>query len=296
VRQIQSPVSRRDGGEKLVDLDAEWKRLEMNNRIPSLTVELVENNGLIVGWWDFDEYGFFGEEHYDSAPSAELLEEIARPIELSTVVTGDTPVTEVIERLSDSTVGWLFVVENGDVSGIVSYKDLFGPIGSLCLLALCFELEAAALRLCQAFSRQCFESLSEGRREKTLEEFKKHHNLDDLDYKKLREACSTIDDKPDTDTRMTRKYEALLERTMFIDKGKMINGCKLLIDKSASEVKRVFGRAERVRNACAHPPGPADVESVLELEQMAGFVRDCRRLTESILMVTPQPGATTDST
>ncbi len=81
--------------------------------------------------------------------------------------------------------------------------------------------------------------------------------------------------------------DSLIECTTFIDKAKMIGKCKLLVDWGRDKLDSILNRAEQVRNACAHPAENGRLAAILPRERFGNFLKDCRRLIESIRTVTP---------
>jgi hypothetical protein len=165
---------------------------------------------------------------------------------------------------------YLLVTDGGATKGILHYRDLFKPIGLVGFFSLVQELESAAMNLCLEFPQQCLEALSEGRVQSAYITLANR-----LKTRSLRE----------TDLDLRPLAELLIESTMFIDKRKMINKCKLLVDFSGTKVDSIFSRAERLRNACAHPTRPDYIAQLMDPPSLGEFVEDSRRLIDSIRLV-----------
>ncbi len=82
----------------------------------------------------------------------------------------------------------------------------------------------------------------------------------------------------------------LVDCTTFIDKKSMVCKCKLTLELSNADIRRVFAQAEQLRNQCAHPGSDSELlkgsviqlrHAVREIGRVIGvlhetFVRECR--------------------
>lgn len=212
----------------------------------------------VLGAWIKD--GKFDPELYDS--DNDSLDEGAtagvREIDATCVVSADTP---FLQLLRDPPNGLkrsgVYVVAGSKYSGVITPDDLLAPVVQPCLLAMAIEFERSALDLCRLYPNECVAALPEGRREtakKTL-------------AKKNEELTQRVGDKAaallirTSESRAARygsdisKFASMLtiESTTLVDKFTMLRKCKLTLDVSHSRVKKVTGKIERLRNACAHP-------------------------------------------
>lgn len=236
---------------------------------PDLTC-LVTKDSEPAGWFSLEEtVSAFG------APEA--IGEGMYPIHLSQVVAADLPLFDAAEVLVKRHLQMLWVLDGNVITGTFSFRDLFKLPGVLCLFALAIELENAALDLCRCFYKECWHVLPEPRRVKANELWSRRHDKD----------ASRRDDRLDASGHRAY-YEGVIECTTFIDKATMIGKCKLLIDTGRNKLDSVFNRVEEVRNACAHPSENDRLQSLLPAERFVQFVSDCRRLIDSIRMVTPK--------
>jgi hypothetical protein len=229
---------------------------------------LVTKDGEPRGWSDllliagsFGSGEPFDPDHYE-----------INPIELSQVISSDTPLFEAAASLLKRNTRRLWVLEGNQITGRFSYFDLFKLPGVLCLFGLTIELEMAALDLCRCFLKQCWGALPEGRQAKAIE----------LWHKRTDRDASRRDERLDR-SGSSAYYEGLMECTTFIDKATMIHKRKLLIDTGGNKLNSIFNRAEDVRNACAHPAENDRLQSLLD--DYVAFVMDCRKLIDSIRMV-----------
>ncbi len=185
-----------------------------------------------------------------------------------------------------------YVTRDDKVVGILFPSHLFHPRALLCYIALTFDLETAALDLCTWFPAS-LKSLSEPRRDKARELFELKAQ------KPAEKAWGEIGDGHDDAGEWRRiLHREILQYTTFIDKKTMIQKAKLLLDQTNSRIERVFSRAERVRNTCAHPiatvlghpdrliTDPTDL-LMMTPSDIVQFVRDCQEMIQSIRLVMP---------
>jgi hypothetical protein len=216
-----------------------------------------------------------------------MYENLVSRITFPNIVSADFSLLDAAQLLS-SKHGYLFILEGEKITGYITYKDIFRLPGVLCIFALMIELEAACLNLCHAFAEQCWSALSQTRKDKAVEVWKKRvahpKEMDELSQRVELHGAKALTD-------------SFIECTMFIDKAKMIGKCKLLIDWGRDKLDSIFNRAEQVRNACAHPAEIGRLESILPRERFGDFLRNCRQLIESIRTVTPRetPSSSSES-
>ncbi|MSR58806.1 MAG: hypothetical protein EXS05_14330 [Planctomycetaceae bacterium] len=120
---------------------------------------LVMDESEIVGqFWAID---YAGEESSD-----ETVRDVMGSIPLSMIVSANTSFFELADLFARRPHPFIFIVDGTEVTGTVSYLDLYSRIGQLCLLALAFHLESSAEELCFVRAQQCWDTLSPGRRER----------------------------------------------------------------------------------------------------------------------------------
>jgi hypothetical protein len=88
------------------------------------------------------------------------------------LIAGDTKYFDAFQSLVGVTAYYRYVVDGCDIVGVLRKRDLFGPVGQLCFLALTLEIEAAALALCHG-QPQLFDALSSERQQMAEQQFKK---------------------------------------------------------------------------------------------------------------------------
>ncbi len=269
VRQIQTPLGLEIDFEMTV-ADAELQMFEAGTEggfNPVDRISLVVENGSPMGW---TAIGYDGVED----PSTVKVGSVAEPIRPSQLITANTPYLDTLSYFAEEGFRFCFVLDGRRLTGTVDYAGLFKPPGRMCLFALTLELETNALRLCQRFAKQCFDVLSDGRKEKAIAVWKKRYES------KRRYSHRPIDDPHD-------HLGEIVACTTFIDKARMISKCKLVIDRGRDEIDCVFNRAERIRNACAHPVEGESFQEVLERKNLGSFLVKLTGLIDSIRRQTP---------
>src|SRR5262249_46514480 len=116
----------------------------------------------------------------------------------------------------------------------------FKPLGRLAFLALALEIEDEALKLCQfsSIAEACWQSLSEGRRSKAIDQFKLNHQRE-----------------PNLEDDNSRLFEImrLIECTQLSDKASMIWKQKLITSDTRTYLLGFFEKLRSLRDKCAHP-------------------------------------------
>lgn len=169
------------------------------------------------------------------------------------IVSADTPLSALFEPSCGASMP-LLVCDGMKWSGVLGSRELFSTPAQICLFALVRELEEVAGSLCKTFAVQCFKSLAPGRQEKAVKEFRTQYEA--IDSAKTpnkllsavkRRGLQVVNGQPGGGL-----SAMLVDCTAFADKKEMLRKCKLLIDYSKAELKRLFENAEKIRNFCAH--------------------------------------------
>ncbi len=221
---------------------------------PSQRISLVTVDVSQVGWCGFDIGAF------DDGPSVADAMDAISPAQ---ILSDNTPYLKAVEFFRDADPFFFFVLTERSITGTVHYQNLFEPPGRLCLFALTLELEAAALQLCGHFANECIASLADERKSKAVEVYEKR-------YANQREE------------HVHPRAGDLLRCTNFIDKGRMIAKCKLLIDQGRDKIESIFSRAEKLRNSCAHPIDDDDFSAILKRDRLGKFLDEFSSLLASI--------------
>jgi hypothetical protein len=182
-------------------------------------------------------------------------------------------------------LAFFFVLDDSRISGILRWGDLFKAPGRLCLFALTLELEEAALELCSKFAGQCWDAIPEQRRTLAWAVHRKRYGESDEKY--IQKLSVRVSSGDGTDL-LQAIVRDLIDCTTFIDKATMITKCNLLVDFSNEKIRRLFSRAERIRNACAHPAGGDDLGGITTPGKLAELIRECQLLIDEIKTVTPR--------
>jgi hypothetical protein len=222
----------------------------------------------------------------ESGPSDWLCEcafielcEFENRISVTDMVSADLSLLEAIEVLAARNPCRLFLIDGKDIIGHITYGSLFKLPSVMCIFAMMIELEEACLELCRAFPEPCWAALSDGRRDKAMDVWRKR-----FQHERSREGLAKRLEERGAQVLM----HSFIECTTFIDKAKMIGKCKLLIDWPRDKLDSTFNHAEQVRNACAHPADNSSLESLLPRDRFGELLKDCRTLIESIRAVTPR--------
>lgn len=175
---------------------------------------------------------------------------------INNVVSADTTLIELLDSFAnklDSSP--ILVLDRGEWSGVICGDDLMAAPARLCLTGLVLELEDVATRLCRLFPTQAFGALSDSRRlmalERCAKQLKDEQKNQSLDLLRLR-TDEQLRRFADTDNMESVLAARCIDYTMYIDKASMVRKCNLTLELSNSELGRVFGRAERLRNQCVH--------------------------------------------
>ena len=71
----------------------------------------------------------------------------------------------------------------------------------------------------------------------------------------------------------------MLDFTCLADKGLMLRKCKLTLELSASELKRLFEKAEKLRNWCVHP-SDLSLAEILSFDELRALLRTMSQVIE----------------
>lgn len=193
------------------------------------------------------------------------------------VVSSDTTMLDLIENHAEILDSRIIVVLTGNqLTGAIRRHELFSAAGRMALLALVLELEISATQLCYLFAEDAFGALPEGRRSKALQVFAMRYGVAAKRPEKpdVTAAASHVADK----NLRTIEFIQCVDCTTFIDKCTMLRKCKLTLELSNNELRRVFSAAEEIRNHCAHPSthGGSTSWSACRLRDL---VREIQRVT-----------------
>lgn len=193
-------------------------------------------------------------------------------------VTGDTSLITFLASGALSRNSLWVVMDRFEFSGIVTRRELLSLPARLCFLALALELEEIALQLCKLFPLDAIRALSKGRIEsavKTLGHKLRQAGPDD-NYAALRHLRMTR-----TDLKNSYVATLVVDATSLIDKATILRKLRLTIDVDHKEIERVFKRAERLRNCCAHPT--TNVTALpFNPEELADLIPTIAKMTQAL--------------
>lgn len=189
-------------------------------------------------------------------PEPRSVREAMEPIPANRMLAAATDYFSAVEILSRaSSPSVFFVLERNEITGTLSHNDLFRLPGRLCLFSLTLELEQTGLGLCLISPEESWNSLPHERRSKAEQTFGKRH------------PKARSDPPP---------FAQMLEYTMFCDKGTMLGKNRALSPESRTLAKRVFSKADEVRNACAHTGAEDRLPGVLGRDRLYSFIGDAQ--------------------
>jgi hypothetical protein len=222
-------------------------------------VSLVMKGPDVVGWCSILEADV---QEGNPATVAEYMD----PIRLSMLVSGHTTFYDLANAFATREPFFYFVLDGSEITGTVSYLDLFSRTGQLCLLSLTFLLESVAEEFCLCEAQQCWSVLPLRRRELAqrvaARRFPRQSGLAQPSHH--------------------LEFASLLRSTTFMDKCIMITGANLLPSVPLAVIESIFENAERVRNLCSHGADDQELCSALPKNRFAEFLHDTQNLVETI--------------
>lgn len=271
--------------------DVVLKELDQGLDVWAFPDHLVRENGRLVGICSLVD--FLNQITPSGGVEGGIVRDCAQPITPNRMVSINTPFSRAVHLFADDEMPY-YVLDADQIAGVLRPGHIYGLRAILCYLALTLDLETAALNLCTWFP-EALNSLPERRRSKTLQRY--HEKMKKIRQEDWNEALDTADPESRSETRQLFIRDAM-QSTDFIDKATMIKRSKLLIDQSNTRIENIFCRAERVRNACAHPfatdPGhperwPSEASDLFQMTpaETSRFIKDCLDMIDSINAVMP---------
>jgi hypothetical protein len=105
-----------------------------------------------------------------------IVDDIMHPLAVDEIICPETTYFDCVELIVAKPDRLLVVVDDGTPKGVVAFRDLFDPIGRLCLLRLLFDLEVAAIELFHSQHRdRLSEILKNEADEELIEEFRRYN-------------------------------------------------------------------------------------------------------------------------
>ena len=221
---------------------------------------LVRDNNIPIGWCSFDSFA----HNIDSADKYKnfRVRDVMDPIRPDSLLAAGTSYFSAVEVFNKHNAPYFyFVLNDNEITGTLYYGDLFKLPASLCIFSLTLEIEQLALDLCKLRPKESWGCLSTTRKTKIQNDYKRRHP--DSNLEKL-------------------PYADLLNATMFCDKGTILSKSNLLSKETSLLVKRIFGKADNIRNACAHTGSDSRLPTLLERNRLHEFFKDCHMLINII--------------
>ncbi len=230
------------------------------NLNPMDQIALVLKDGKTEGWCSLDLI----------EPSKTLFE-CREPIMPDQIISSEMPIIDTLRMWSPDAPWFYFVIRGHQISGVLTYQDLYKLPVRLCLFSLLLNLESVALQVTQLSPQHSFSLLPPGR----IENARKVYAL--RGYRRETE---------------NENFLKLLECTTFIDKVTMLRRNKAFIDAVPSLATGFPRSAERLRNSLAHPGSERDQFNGLSREQLLPFVEWAESCEQELLSLLDTDGTT----
>jgi hypothetical protein len=184
---------------------------------------------------DDDEPSHFvwGEDLLTTDTDTDTVSAVATPLAARFCVTDTTPALTLMQRFHGSDTPWCLVMSGTELTGYVSWVDLFRPELRVCVLALLLDVEqrcSEAVTWEPGDAYAAWARLSAGRQAKAAETFERRRG------------------RPPGEA----DVEELIYSTTFIDKAALISGLPQFSGLSRRQLSVVFSTMEKVRNTLAH--------------------------------------------
>ncbi len=219
---------------------------------------MLEDTDPVGWWWPFDEDISEGDP--------EAVEKTMQPIPISMLTSSSTSFFDLADSFARRRYPFVFVIDGTEITGTVSYLDLFSYIGQACIFALTLHLEAIAEELCSLRSQECWKTLSPARQEMAQEVLKKRYS-----------QLKWLSGRP-----FDEQLPLLIKSTTFADKGTMLAKTGLVEGSSKTKFKSIFGMAERIRNLCAQGASEQEFVSALPQKTFAKFLHRTQDTIETL--------------
>lgn len=242
-----------------------------------------------------EDFGWVGEEDVQEVPPdvpRRRVGEVMASIAPSALVSADTSVFATAKLLCEAERGTVFVVVEGNqLTGTLTYGDLFKTPFRTSLFGMLIQMEELALDLVCLEPQKSWLALSPKRQEKAREEYAREYVQEWKKQDMVRHAQPASPHPyarslPMTDWRTceikgNHHSYPLLQRAQFCDKREIIVKRNLLQGLSGTWVNEVFRKAERLRNQCAHSGGFR--EGIMHGKDLWDLIADVHKLIREII-------------
>ena len=253
---------------------------------------IIDSEGNTIGVAWFEDYYF----EADDEQRPYFINDVMRDLEPNCLLSSNTTILDAVELFTAKGSKYFYVIDVNKIVGVLSYKDLFKPIGRIAFFSLALEIEDLALKLCQfpKVAEECWLSIPDKRKLESLKIFKKRYKRKPRLRGEMRDRISDIELRTETEEpgeRLSlpeahvdpakRKFDLLwlVACTPLADKATMIWNQKLIPHTSRTYLLKFFGDLETIRNSCAHPghDGP-----LLAQDRLADFVSSAIQMRKSL--------------
>jgi hypothetical protein len=286
-QSIQRPIGSVYGVDKVFEHGAEFSGWEdeFRKELPAIVV----SNDAPVGWFCCEAAFPISKWLRGERQSSVAVRDVMNSFDPTDVIAPDTTFLTCIELIAKNPGRLLVVVDSGHPVGTIAFRELFDPIGRLCLLRLVLDLEVAAIELIfeqgyegtQSWIDEEIARENEGCRESSFERMTERFVKRHPTYKNLHGSLGE-------DDRTENLIRLWLASLPFSRRREIINSRNLVVTASGTELDQVFGRAEFLRNCCAHPTGFEDArfywtpDPEFDESKFAKLYRDIRSLTNEM--------------
>lgn len=228
----------------------EWMH-ELGGGDPMEGIALVKDNQKAIGWLGFDMLG----------PS-KTLSECMEPISGDILISSDTPLLEAIKTVCSGGDSIYLVLKGNRFTGFLTDGHFHKLPFRMCLFALLIDLEGMMLEITKSNPSSFLTGLPEGRLNKAKETYR-HRGFS------LNKANKEYDKK-------------LIDCTSFIDKFKMLKKDPVVIQKCPDIKSNFENKAEKLRNAIAHPEGEESGLLSIKREEFFPFIKWAEKLQNQL--------------
>jgi hypothetical protein len=218
---------------------------------------LITESGLPIGMCDTDEL-----TPREGAGKSVINAVDYHAIQPNCILDSNTSYFDAIRVICAADAQPVFaILENNKIVGSIHFNDLFKLVGQICLFSLVAEIEQVALDICLIEPKENWNLLSPARQRKIIADYLERKNISELDGISKRD---------------------LVESTLFCDKGTILTKGNRLPESIKQQIKKVFGKAEKIRNACAHASSKNSLLSLLDVQEFPIFVSESQSLLDGL--------------
>jgi CBS domain len=256
---------------------------------------VVDSDGNTIGVVWFDDYaeaGTYFQGGNEEGPK--FIDDVMQRLEPNRLLSSGTTILDAVQLFTAKDSRYFYVIDINEIVGVVSYEDLFKPVGRIAFFSLALEIEDLALRLCQLpkFRESCWLSIPGKRQQMSISFFQLRfsrkprlatevrNRIPDIEIRNLTDVESEqLVSKFFSDPHRQSDVLRLIACTQLVDKATMIWKQTLITDRSKSDILGFFEELRKVRDNCAHP-GHDDL--LLAQDRLAEFVSSAMRMRKCL--------------